>query len=395
MFSWIYTRMIQRKPVVWLLTLAAFMLTTSCQQNGQGAKQLAEGSSVAQQVDTNLTFNNITLEQADEKGQTLWKVKAQQAVYSPDQKVANVLNPDGDIYQNGQAIYHVQSQKGEVLKNGDRISLSGQVVVTDLKSGAVLRGDQLEWQPQADLMTVRGNLRGTHTKLKMSADQAKLQNKQRRVELSGKVIALTQQEPKARMQSDHLIWEMDKDLVTIDRPVQVQRIQGDRAIDQAEGKQAEANLATKVIKLKQDANLVLFDPPLQITGNSLIWDLGKQLLTADQPVRVVHRQQQMTITANQGQMELEPKIGRMNGSVHAVNPQNQSELFSDRLVWNIPTQRMNADGNIAYSQADPPATLRGAKALGRLDDKTMVVSGGTDGSDGRVVTDIIPDDVKK
>jgi lipopolysaccharide export system protein LptC len=336
----------------------------------------------------------MTLEQADDKGQTLWKVKAQQAIYSPDQKVANVRSPDGDIYQDGKAIYHVQAQQGEVLKNGDRIFLRGQVVTTDLKSGAVLRGDELEWQPKSDVLIVRGNLRGTHTKLKMSANQAKVQNRQRRVELSGQVIALTQQEPKARMQSDHLIWQMDKDLVTIDRPVQVQRLQGDRAIDQAEGKQAEANLNTKIIKLKQDANLVLSDPPLQIAGNSLIWDLSKQTLTADQPVRILHRQKQITITANQGEMELTPKIGRMNGNVHAIDPQNQSELFADRLVWNIPTQRMNGEGNIAYSQVDPPATLRGDKALGRLDDKTMVVSGGADGSDGRVVTEIIPETLR-
>ncbi|HEY9640872.1 MAG TPA: LPS export ABC transporter periplasmic protein LptC [Coleofasciculaceae cyanobacterium] len=381
--------MIQRRSAV-LLTLAVLLLTTSCRQSGQGAKQLAEGSSAVQQADTNLTFNNITLEQADDKGQTLWKVKAQQAIYSPDQKVANVRSPDGDIYQDGKAIYHIQAQQGEVLKNGDRIFLHGQVVATDLKSGAVLRGDQLEWQPQADMLIVRGNLRGTHPKLKMSADQAKLQNKQRRVELTGQVIALTQQEPKARMQTDHLIWEMDKDLVTIDRPVQVQRLQGDRAIDQAEGKQAEANLNTKIVKLKQDANLVLSDPPLQITGNSLIWDLGKQTLTADQPVKILHRQQQITITADQGQMELKPKIGRLNGNVHAVNPQKQSELFADRLVWDIPTQRMNGEGNIAYSQADPPATVRGARALGKLDDNTMVVTGGADGGDGRVVTEIVP-----
>jgi LPS export ABC transporter protein LptC len=388
-----YRGMVQTKSAI-LLTLAVLLLTTSCRQSSQGAKQLAEGSSAVQQADTNLTFNNITLEQADDKGQTLWKVKAQQAIYSPDQKVAKVRSPDGDIYQDGKAIYHIQSQQGEVLKNGDRIFLSGQVVATDLKSGAVLRGDQLEWQPKADMMIVRGNLRGTHTKLKMSANQAKLQNRQRRVDLSGQVIALTQQEPQARIQSDHLMWQMDKNLVTSDRPVQIQRLQGDRAIDQAEGKQAEANLDTKIIKLKQDANLILFDPPLQITGNSLIWDLGKQTLNADQPVKILHRQQQITITANQGQMELAPKIGRLNGNVHALNPQNQSELFADRLVWNIPTQRLNGEGNIAYSQANPPATLRGDRALGKLDDKTMLVSGGADGGDGRVVTEIIPETLK-
>ncbi|HEY9629217.1 MAG TPA: LPS export ABC transporter periplasmic protein LptC [Coleofasciculaceae cyanobacterium] len=378
------------KPAILLLLLTLFVVNTGCKQSNQAAKKLAEDSSAAQQASSNLTFDNITLEQAAEDGQTLWKVKAKQAVYSPDQKVATVTSPDGDIYQDGKPIYHVQAQKGEVLRDGDRIFLRGQVVATDLKTGAILRGDELEWRPKPDVMIVRGNLRGTHVKLKMSADQARVMNKQRRMELSGKVIALTQQEPKARMQSEHLIWSMDKDLVTIDRPVQVQRIQGDRAIDQAEGKQAEVNLASKIVKLQQNANLILLDPPLQIAGNSLNWDMNQQTLVADQPVTVVHRQQQITITANQGQMDLKSKIGRMNGSVHAVDPQNQSELFTDRLVWNMPTQRMDAEGNITYNQNDPPATLRGARALGRLDNKTMVVTGGP-GGDNRVVTEIVPE----
>lgn len=379
--------MVRIKSVI-LLALAGALVITGCRQGSRAAQELSEGSSAAQQVNPNLTFNNITLEQADEQGKLLWKVKAQEAVYSPDKKIATVRNPDGDVYQDGKVVYHIQAQQGEVLQNGDRIFLRGQVVVTDLQSGAVLRGDQLEWRPKPDLMIVRGKLRGTHAKLKMSADQAKIMNKQRRTELSGNVIALTQEEPKLRLQSEHLIWKMDQQLVLADRPVQVQRIQGDRALDQAEAKQAEANLATKVVNLTQDATLVLLDPPLQIASNSLVWNLSKQTLTSNQPVQIVHRQQQTTITANQGRMDLAPKIGYLNGNVHTINPKNQSELFADRLVWNMPSQTVNAEGNIAYHQADPPATLRGAKAFGNLDTNTMVVSGGP--GDGRVVTEIVP-----
>jgi LPS export ABC transporter protein LptC len=381
------------KFVVVPLLLVALVSISACRRS-QGVGQLAADSSAAQQVDTNLTFNNITLEQPDEQGRTLWKVKAEQAIYSPDQKVANVRNPDGDVYQDGKPIYHIRAQQGEVEQNGNRILLHGQVVATDIKSGAVLRGDQLVWQPKTDTLIVRGSLRGTHPKLKMSANQAKLQNKQRRMELSGQVIAITQQEPQARLQSDHVIWEMDKELVTSDRPTQVQRIQGDKAIDQGESKQAEANLATKVITLKQDAQLVLSDPPLQVNSNLLLWDLVKKTLTSPQPVTLLHRQQQITATADQGRMDLEPKIGHLMGNVNAINPKNQSQLIADRLTWNMPTQQMDAEGNISYSQADPPATLQGARASGRLDNKTIVVSGGTDGGDGRVVTEIIPETLK-
>ena len=182
------------KFVVVPLLLVALASVSGC-RNNQAANQLAEGSAAVQQVDTNLTFNNITLEQPDAQGRTLWKVKAEQATYSPDKKIANVRNPDGDVYQDGKPIYHVRAQQGEVEQNGDRIFLHGQVVATDIKSGAVLRGNQLIWQPKTDTLTVKGALRGTHPKLKVSANQAKLQNRQRRMELTGQVIAITQQAP--------------------------------------------------------------------------------------------------------------------------------------------------------------------------------------------------------
>jgi LPS export ABC transporter protein LptC len=383
--------MVRFKFAVLPVLLVALVFTSACRQGSRGADRLAEDSSAAQQVDTNLTFNNITLEQPDEQGRTLWKVKAEEATYSPDQKVANVRNPDGDIYQDGKPIYHIRAQQGEVEQNGNRIFLRGQVVATDIQSGAVLRGDELEWRPKPDTLIIRGNLRGTHPKLKLSANQAKLQNKQRRMDLSGQVVAITQQAPTARLQSDHIIWQMQKELVTSDRPTQVQRFEGDKAIDQAEAKQAEADLAGKTITLKQAANLVLFDPPLQVTSNLLVWDLNRKTVTSPQPVTILHRQQQITATANQGRMDLEPKIGHLTGNVNAIDPQNQSQLLADRLVWTMPTQQMNAQGNISYSQVDPPATLRGDRAAGRLDTKTMVVSGGADGSDGRVVTEIVPE----
>ena len=381
------------KFVVVPLLLAALASVSGC-RNNQAANQLAEGSAAVQQVDTNLTFNNITLEQPDAQGRTLWKVKAEQATYSPDKKIANVRNPDGDVYQDGKPIYHVRAQQGEVEQNGDRIFLHGQVVATDIKSGAVLRGNQLIWQPKTDTLTVKGALRGTHPKLKVSANEAKLQNRRRRMDLTGQVIAITQQAPQARIQSDHVIWEMDKELVTSDRPTQVQRIQGEQAIDQAESKQAEANLATKVITLKQDADLVLSEPPLKVDSNLLVWDLVKKTLTSPQPVTILQRQQQITATADQGRMDLEPKIGHLTGNVNAIDPQNQSHLIADRLVWDMPTQQMNAEGNISYRQADPPATLQGDRAVGRLDQRTIVVSGGADGGDGRVVTEIIPNTLK-
>lgn len=356
-----------------------------CRQGSRGADRLAEDTATAQKVDPNLTFNNITLEQPDENGRTLWKVRAKQAVYTPDKQLAKVQSPSGELYQDGKIAYRIQGQEGEVRQDGDRIFLRGNVVATDVESGAVLRGNELEWRPKQDLMIVRGNLRGTHPKLTLSANQARVQRRQQRIELSGNIIAETRDEPKLKLQGEQMVWLMKQDKLVSDRPVQVQRIANNTQVtDQANGDTAEVLIGSRIATLRRNARVVTVDPPLIVTGNSLIWNLRKRTLEADQPVTVVHQQEQITLTADRGRVDLEPRIARFTGNVRAVGQRNTSDLASETLVWTIPTQQLVAEGNVVYNQADPPATVRGPRAVGKLQNRTVVVSG------GRVVTEIIP-----
>jgi LPS export ABC transporter protein LptC len=367
-------------PFLTLLLLTA----AACRQGSRGVERLAEDSSAAQQLNSSLVFNNITLEQADDNGQVMWKVKADQVTYSPDQKVAEVTQPDGELYQEGNAVYQVQGEKGEVRKDGERIFLRGQVMATDLKSGAILRGDELEWQPRKDLLIVRGNVQGTHPELQASANEARASNRQRQVELTGAIQATTLKQPTLKLQGQHIVWQLDQEMVISDQPIVVQQIQDGKVTDQAEGDRTEVNLQAKTVKLLQNAILTLTDPPLQISGNSLLWNVNEQTLVSDQAITAVQRQEQITLTANQGRMEFKPKVAYFMGNVQATSQQNRSLLTSDNLTWNIDSQRVEATGNVVYNQPDPPATLRGPKAVGKLKDQTLVVSG------GRVETQIVP-----
>ncbi|NJO42343.1 MAG: LPS export ABC transporter periplasmic protein LptC [Cyanobacteria bacterium CRU_2_1] len=376
-----------KKSVTLPLVLVALMMAiASCrqQESSRGAEKLAEDSSAAQNLDSNLTFNNLTLEQVDNQGETLWEVMAEQVTYSPDQKEAKVKNPDGDLYQDGEPVYHITAAEGDIRQDGDRIVLRGNVVATDLKSGAILRGDQLEWQPEKDLLVVKGNLQGTHPQLQLTANEARASNRRRTIEVSGQVEANTLEDPTLRLFGEHLTWRVDDQIVVSDRPIQVERIQGNQVTDQANGDLAEVNLANKTVKLTQNARVVATDPPLTITGNSLFWNVNEQTLLADQPVTVIQRQEQITLTANEGRMEFQPKMAYFIGNVNATGQRNQSQLTSDRLTWNVATQDVTAEGNVVYVQPDPPTSVKGPKAVGRLTEQTIVVSG------GRVETQIVP-----
>jgi LPS export ABC transporter protein LptC len=375
---------LMRSTTLPLVLLFLLVGAGACGGRNRAEERLAEDSAAAQDISGNLTLSNITLEQADEQGRTLWQVKAVEATYSPDQKTAEVTSPDGELYQDGKPVFRVQADRGEVEQNGNRIHLTGNIVATDIRSGAVLRGNELEWQPKQDLLIVRNNLTGTHPQIRASATEARVFSRQRRMELSGRVIALTT-DPNLRMEAEHVIWEIDKQMVLSDRPAQVQRLQGRQVIGQARGDKAEINLQAKTVTLTQNGQLTLQDPPIQVASNSMTWNLKDETLNANQPVTVQHRQQRVTVTADRGRMNLREKMIYMTQNVHAVGQRNRSQLDTDSLTWNVDSQQINAEGNVFYSQADPPMNLRGARAVGKLQDQTIVVSG------GRVVTQIVPE----
>ena len=199
----------------------------------------------------------------------------------------------------------------------------------------------------------------------------------------GQVVAVSQK-PDLQMNAEHLIWQIPQKRLTSDRPIQIARLINNKPTDQALGDRADVNLNTQTALLKQNAQLLLLSPPMQIASNSLLWNVGAQTVSADQPVSILSRQQQMVLTANQGSFNLKQKTAQLVGNVQGIGQRNQSQLRSDTLDWNIVTEEFVAQGNVFYRQNNPAFNLRGPRAFGKIRDQTVVVSG------GRVVTEIIP-----
>jgi LPS export ABC transporter protein LptC len=355
----------------------------ACAKRKGAVEQLAKDASPTEDFDGSLTFNSVTLEQANEKGQLWWKVKAKKATYSNDKKQAQIDSPKGELFQDGKPIFEISAQTGEVQQDGKKILLKGKIIATDIRHKLVLRGNELEWRPEEDLLVVRNKITGVHQQMQMSANEARAYSRKREVELLGQVVAVSQK-PDLQMTTEHLIWQIPQKRLTSDRPIQIVRLINNKPTDQALGDQADVNLNTQTALLKQNAQLLLLSPPMQIASNSLLWNVGAQTVSADQPVSILNRQQQMVLTANQGSFNLKQKTAQLVGNVQGIGQRNQSQLRSDTLDWNIITEEFVAQGNVFYRQNNPAFNLRGPRAFGKIRDQTVVVSG------GRVVTEIIP-----
>ncbi len=173
--------------------------------------------------DQALTFNDVTLEQANAEGEIVWKVRAPSARYNDEQKITYLETPTGELFQEGQLVYQIQSKKGQVHGDGSKIVLQDDIVATELQNQAVIRAQELEWLPAEDLLTVRNNVNGIHPDLQITANEARLRSKAQRMELVGNVVATTQKNPALQMRSEAVVWQMDTDQVISDRPVEIDR----------------------------------------------------------------------------------------------------------------------------------------------------------------------------
>ncbi|MEP0906968.1 LPS export ABC transporter periplasmic protein LptC [Leptolyngbya subtilissima ST-M1] len=354
---------------------------------GFGPKPSAEGPA-AEDPAPGLTLRDVTLEQPDEQGQLLWRVKGKEVTYSPDQQVAFITRPDGDLFQDGDVIYQVVADTGEVRENGSVILLRGNIVATGVKNGSVLRGNEMEWRPQDDVLVMRDQITGTHPQLRAVADEARVFNRENRMELAGNVVASTvadsKTEPWLKLQAQELAWFWEEERIDSAQPLRVEQFKQNAITDVVVGQRGTVNLATQLVNLRGQVAMQMLDIPLNMASEALDWQVAEEQVTVNQPLTLIHPENKIRVTARQGRMDLAAQQIFLSQDVVAVGEANQARMTSDRLNWNVDTQTLVAEGGVNYRQANPNVNLNGARAVGRLDNQTVVVDG------GRVVTEIVP-----
>lgn len=368
-------------PIIFFLILGL----VAC--GGKSANNQANNSGASKQnTDSNLTFFGVAFEQFDEVGRPIWKVNAKAAKYTKEKQIGQAENPYGELYQDGKIVYQIKAERADIEQDGKQLFLKGKIVATDPSNGIVLQGNELEWRPQEDLLIVRNQLNGTHKQLQAVAQEARVKTREQRMEFSGGVVA-NSADPQLQMRTEHLIWQIKEEKLIGDRPVQIDRYKNNKITDRGKGNAAEVNLKTKIATVTKNAQLELLDPPMQITSNSMTWNMNTENVTTNSPVRVFHSAEKVTVTANQAQMKIPQKTVYLTGNVNAIGQRRQS-LKSRTLTWYLDNKLVEAQGNVVYRQVDPPLNFTGETAVGNLQTENIVVKGGSTGS--RVVTEIIP-----
>ncbi len=328
-------------------------------------------------------LRQVTLEKFDEQGRPLWQVQAQEVNYSPDRKTAAIIKPKGNLFQNGQVVLQVEAERGQITNDGRQISLEGKITALDPRNKAVIRGENLEWLPQQALLTIQDNLVANNDTAEVNAKTGRYFTQEQRLELQG-AVRVRVKEPAVRLQGRFLQWSIAQEKMMSDRRLQMERYQDQQLLQQIEADQGEYNLKTKVAILQKNIQIKSLEPEAQAVSEQITWNVEEQTILSPFTIKIV--QQQLTVTGNQGILNLKSNLANLTGGIQAISAANQSVLFANQLQWNLDNQQVQATGNVTYQQPQPSLKVTGSQANGNLNNNTVVV---TSPERGQVVTEII------
>ena len=340
-----------------------------------------------ERLETQFTLENAILEQSNPQGNILWKVKSHKTVYSQDRQTAKLERVTANLLEDGQLIMQLSSNKGEIKENGLVILLQGQILVTDARNQAVVRSEEAEWRPSEHILLVHKRIRGSKENLEIEADRGKYLIDVQSLELEGNIVANTLQ-PSLRLKTDHLLWSIPQQKVIGTRPLEIVRYQDDTISDRVVANQGEVDLQKNVLYLQKDVEMRSLEPSLHIATNFVEWNYQTRVATSDQPIHIIDLENELDIIGNQGTIDLNQQVATLDKGIKGINNRNQSQLYAQNLVWDIPTEKVEATGNVIYQQVDPLLNLTGDKAIGNLGNNSVVVT--SNNQQNRVVTEIVP-----
>lgn len=109
-----------------------------------------------------LESRDVTVAQRDERRVPQWTIKGDKALInvSENGKFSGTLEGvTGELYQDGRAASRFSAQRGEADQNRDTLSATGDVTITDTKTGTKLIAEHMKWLASRKLIEASGNVR--------------------------------------------------------------------------------------------------------------------------------------------------------------------------------------------------------------------------------------------
>lgn len=369
-----------------IFTILICLSLLGCQNKNQ-TTIIENKPNVNREVEQGLVLYNATLEQSNADGKTLWKLSTEKVVYTQDKKIATLENLTGNLFENGKIILKVSAKKGEIRNDGKEIFLKDNILALDTRNKAEFKGDSIEWKPEENYLIVQQNFKVNHPKLTMTAQQAKYNTQNQIVEVSENILA-NMKNPQLHLKTQHLYWKISEEKIIGDRSLLITRYDDKIVTDKLTTQQAEVDLNSNIAVIQGNIEYQSLKPPLQAATNRILWNYQERKMEANQPIQLVQTEDKMTLTANLAKLNLAENNVYLEGGIYGEAVGNEAKIYADNLTWNLDEKQITANSNVYYQQLNPDFNLRGTKAVGKLQEKNITVTGD---DQNKVITIIYPD----
>jgi LPS export ABC transporter protein LptC len=329
----------------------------------------------------------LTLRRTDNQGRPLWQIEAKRAAYQNNQ--GQVQGLVGQLFEQGKPVFRVQSAKAQIRQQGDQLLIIGNTTVTDLRGKGVLTAQEFLWRPATATLVARQQPKLAYPLVQVSAREMQADSRQQTVIALGNVQA--DSSLGYRLLTEQLRWQIpQQQLLAGTRPsttttptatsgVRLQQLKGAGKGNSAQGETLTLDLKTQAVQLQSSqapVQIQLVQPQVTITGRAFTWRIAQQTLTTEQSLAIQSAKSAVNITASRGSMDIATEKVILNGNVRATGQKQQSVLLADQLTWLLPSQQVEAVGNVLYQQQQPRFTVRGGRAVGFINEQQVSVSGG-------------------
>ncbi|ANV88422.1 LPS export ABC transporter periplasmic protein LptC [Picosynechococcus sp. PCC 7117] len=346
----------------------------------------AETEPQSQNSENRLIVEDALLEQSDAEGNILWKIQAEEAIYSQDRKAATLTKLVGNLYQDGEVILSLQANKGQVINDGDRIILESGVLVTDNRQGAVFETEKAEWEPANFILQITTGLQAKYPNGTLSAKQGKYFIDRQDLELADTVEVVIV-EPPLQLQGSKLNWLVAEDKITAAEGLTVQRYTAETITDRLRADQGEAQLKAQKIIVSGNVLLNSLDPEIQFASGAATWDIQAGIITGQDSVQLTQTAERVQFRGNQGRYNLKTQQAQLSGAVRGTSEDPPTSLKANQVDWNLTAEEVVAVGNVVYEQTNPRVKLNGDRAVGKFKQNQLVVTGS---AQKPVTTEVIP-----
>jgi len=253
-----------------------------------------------------LTFQSLHLRQVGTNGQVLWNLRAQQAVVNPQTRQVQVRQLAGDIYDQGQPRYHVQTAQATVQEQGETLTIQGQLIARDLKEKTQIQTQALTWRPQPQELVLTGNLALQHPNLEVKAQEATIQLRLNQVVLRKKVQVISRQ-PALHIYGEALDWQWQKGHIQAGQPVHIRYTPQQLVVQAGQG---YLDVPNQVLRLTQGVQAV--HPQGQLRAQQVEWRIAAQEVTALGQVFYRHNNPPLTVTGSRADGNLATQYIRVH-----------------------------------------------------------------------------------